>query len=614
MENISKFKILFSYPIRQPHLMSQVDYDLWENLYTLSNDMLVEVIFNLNPDAIVAQNYLLLQRIQELQIRSLLNESIILVYATNPESASFLKGVDDFHLVACEDTDLLEVKVLQHLEEQHNRMFSITPPKPISKDAPIAIIGAGIVNLITAFCLVQKGYKLVVYAADPTPYEEDRWKEYGCTLSGNDARIFSFNESRQHHYYGDPLLAAPIDQYRKSVPDNGWLCCPKEQLSTSDWKWIEEYESYPQWMYQKIQKEIIDFNKESYDLWNHLSKQHPELLEDTGYVNRLFRVYSTPEQYKKGIKAEQALGSFIRELNTMEIERLLPSLHEALRADAICGVIEVEGFGIHIHKLALKLIKVLEEKGTKFHWNESFDRIEFDRSGQVKAIRTGQRTIVADYFVVSPGVPRNDFLKGTSSHGKIGAMLGCWLTLPTDNVSELLYPIKVTRAGYASEEAASGANIIPGIDRQGNQVIHISSGHGFLGLDPHNLHADYIRDLSRAVHETAEDLFPSLYKKAQDSGMFNTSPRYCIRPWTPSCLGVFEGIPTVNNGLFIITGGHNTGGFAHSMSVANAVIQAFEGSSHPMHRLYHPDRLKSFFTPYGLPHHFSGSTTVLGSV
>jgi len=69
---------------------------------------------------------------------------------------------------------------------------------------------------------------------------------------------------------------------------------------------------------------------------------------------------------------------------------------------------------------------------------------------------------------------------------------------------------------------------------------------------------------------------------------------YCIWPWTPSGLGLFETAETSDGGLVVITGGHNTGGFARSPSVSRAVFAALRGHEHPMHTLYHPRRFRDF--------------------
>ena len=53
-------------------------------------------------------------------------------------------------------------------------------------------------------------------------------------------------------------------------------------------------------------------------------------------------------------------------------------------------------------------------------------------------------------------------------------------------------------------------------------------------------------------------------------------------------------LETKYGGKCIITGGHNTGGFAQSPAVAQAVLAAIQGRKHGMHHLYHPDRASAF--------------------
>jgi D-amino-acid dehydrogenase len=98
--------------------------------------------------------------------------------------------------------------------------------------------------------------------------------------------------------------------------------------------------------------------------------------------------------------------------------------------------------------------------------------------------------------------------------------------------------------------------------------------------------------LGQAVEETVRNLFPKA------SGM-SAAPTHrdemktCVRPWTATGLGIFENTGTDRDGSFIITGGHNTGGFAQAPAVAMAVLAAIEGRSHLMHTLYHPQRMET---------------------
>jgi D-amino-acid dehydrogenase len=113
-------------------------------------------------------------------------------------------------------------------------------------------------------------------------------------------------------------------------------------------------------------------------------------------------------------------------------------------------------------------------------------------------------------------------------------------------------------------------------------VLFCSSGHGFVGLRPGAVeHADLV-ELSRCILETARELFPDKVAAARGP----RPPSFCVRPWTPSGLGIFSARETARGGRFIVTNGHNTGGFSQAPEVAAAVARALEGMHHDMHALY----------------------------
>lgn len=591
-------KILFTYSIRHPNILREIRFIENEALINKSEEFIIQYIRNIQPSIVVSKNDDFINILIRLKNKNQVSKEIKIIKAFDHKKQHSKTNTynleSQVYMLEIDEPDLSEVRLLQLIEDIV--LGEINIPKierPARVGDSITLIGAGIVNLVIALFLVQKGYKVSLFDAGPEPYEEHLWKEYGCSFGGNDARIFSFNESRQHHYKGDPLIEINNQQYRNEISNDGWLCCPPNSLSNDVLSWIEEFERYPGWLFEKINREIINFNKESYQYWVELKQEIEEVFLDIGYVDKLFRVYESQKGYENGKKAELELGSKIRDLSKGDIIKELSCLKNALENKAISGAIEVKGFGVNIHKLMLRLISFLQKKGAIFHWNEKIQEICFDNNGSVQAVKGKSREIISDYYVLSPGVPINDLLAGTSTFGQIGAMVGCWLTLPNLE-PQLKYPLKVQRAGYASAESAAGANVIPAKNSCGDDVIYISSGHGFIGK-ANNIHINYVKDLEKAAHETAKKLFPVAYRKAQSLGILGNSIRYCIRPWTPSCLGIFEMLSTASGGMMVIAGGHNTGGFSQSTAVASAVISAFEGNYHTMHHLYHPKRTRNFF-------------------
>jgi hypothetical protein len=83
----------------------------------------------------------------------------------------------------------------------------------------VTLVGAGIVNLITALRLVRGGYDVTVYEKSPDPRENAHWTAYGCTRGGGDGRMFTLTEADSYNsraWPGNDLLTRPISEH-------GWL-------------------------------------------------------------------------------------------------------------------------------------------------------------------------------------------------------------------------------------------------------------------------------------------------------------------------------------------------------------------------------------------------------
>ncbi|MEA2498746.1 MAG: hypothetical protein QOH26_1151, partial [Actinomycetota bacterium] len=202
---------------------------------------------------------------------------------------------------------------------------------------------------------------------------------------------------------------------------------------------------------------------------------------------------------------------------------------------------------------------------------------------------TREKSWRASNYVISPGVYGGDLLHGTASEDKLQGVLGVWITIP--NLSpQMTHSIKSARKGHPAEDA----NITVTTDERERSVLVIGSGYGYTGLDPSSIDAEQLDLLYEATEDTARFLFPKGYEAAVEDGSLLASRRLCIRPWTASGLGLFEVQETDDGGRCIVTGGHNTGGFTQSLSVAQAVRATLLHRPHPMQELYHPNRLQGF--------------------
>jgi glycine/D-amino acid oxidase-like deaminating enzyme len=465
----------------------------------------------------------------------------------------------------------------------------------------VALIGGGIVNLITAYYLTTAGFAVTIFDRAPDPATRPDWRLLGCSAGGGDSRIFSLNESRHHLANSRHYEDASGSPFRRTIEENGWLAISPTTLGWADLEWIKRFESVPQKLAAQFNSDIISFNRESEPLWRDFIASHPSLFERSGLQRGLVRLYAAEDKYRRALDSERAIGALKRELSQHDLATELPVLQDAIDANSIRGSIEVSGFSVNIHALIGHLTKYLSSSGVRFCWNTRVDAVIRDNMGHVQGLRIGSNTIESKHFVLSIGAYSRHLLEGFESAQTIAPVIGMWLTLP--DVSPFLdRPLKITRVGFAANGAAEGANVVSGVDSEGRAVIHVSSGHGYIGIGNENrLYQDSF-GLRRAVEETAKAFFPRQYAAGFHSSDGISNSRTCVRPWTASGLGIFESLETSHHGSFVVTGGHNTGGFAQAPAIAMATLALLQRRSHPMHTLYHPMRLENLLLDVASAH------------
>lgn len=490
---------------------------------------------------------------------------------------------------------LIETLHSRQLDEACNRPIRIARKQ--ARQSPqehVLLVGAGAVNLLTAYYLREQQYRVSVIDANPDPRTTSSWLQLGCTHGGGDGRMFTLTESRYHLANYQNAYAEPAQPFQDGIAANGWLCQDRRELTGRDMEWITEYTQTPTWLTPVLNDDIISFNRQSAPLWDDLKQNCPSIFDGVGHTPTVLRVYSTREQFAAATVNEGRLGALKRVLDPTSLCREHPGLARAVQDGAIVGALEVVGFTVGIHRFSAKLLGLLEASGVDFRWNQRVTGVAKNGNSQIRCLRAGEASIEADHYVISPGAYGGSLLNGMVCGEQISGIVGAWLSLPNTE-PRLAASMKISRVGFAASGAAEGANVI--VDSStGGEYIHISSGHGYFGRDRETIDMNRIDELFRVVEETAGRYFPAAYEAAKRSGLLSSSRRYCVRPWTPSGLGIFEMAPTHKGGVAIVTGGHNTGGFAQSPSVAQAVLAALRGEVSDMHRAYHPERLRRFLT------------------
>jgi glycine/D-amino acid oxidase-like deaminating enzyme len=484
------------------------------------------------------------------------------------------------------------VQALTIAERTWNEAMSTAPPATPSTERSVTLVGGGIVNLVTALQLVRHGYDVSLFDKAPDPRINADCAEYGCTRGGGDGRMFTLTEADSYNSRSLHPDGTSNNLLTHSVTEDGWRISKPGDPLDLERRWAEQFHRLPPWLANSYNNDIFAVNQEAKRQWADLMRSDPALFNDTtGYREGVLRLYMETEYFNRHITRNNEVGAIQRILDTSQVCDEYPALEDACKNGTVAGGIEVVGFTVNIHKFLSQLVDLLEDEGVQFHWKTQATGIEWAASGAAGGIETESGVVRSRHYVLSLGAYGNDLLRDTASHGKIQGMLGVWLTLP--NIEpQLTRSVKIARNGHRAEET----NVTLAADESGGlPTLICGAGYGWTGVDPHNVDSAELDTLFDALEDTLRRFFPRALEAARAAGALHNSRQLCVRPWTSSCLGVFERIETVRGGRLLVTGGHNTGGFTQSPVVAQAVLAAFEGRKHLMHTRYHPRRLENFY-------------------
>ncbi|MER6313209.1 FAD-dependent oxidoreductase [Streptomyces sp. NPDC001581] len=451
----------------------------------------------------------------------------------------------------------------------------------------VFLIGAGVVNLVTALHLADNGYRVTLVDRSPAPGAAG-WEEYGCTHAGDDARMFTFTEMDNYgnqDFHGD----AP-DWFRHSVEKHGWLTRDPETLTPQEQAWIDEFEGIPSWLARTYNADIFSLSAEAGREWTALRARFPRLFEDVVLTDDILRVYSDPAHLRASLARHRVIGAVLRELSPADLAREHPALAAAARGGTLAGGILVPGFTVNVHKFTRRAIELLTDLGGRFHWDTTVTGVRRGTDGAVTGFDSAVPVPEHAHVVASPGVHGAELLRGTPCEGLIHGVLGGWMRA-RNHTPALRNSLKVARRGHVTEDA----NVTVARDGDGREVLIVGSGYGYTGAagEPDERQLTAMR---AGVADTIERLFPDSDEPAASSHPHESYGfKYCVRPWTTTSLGLYHCEPLGPDGsLYVVTGGHNTGGFAQSPAIARAVLASLRGETHPMHTLYHPERYPAF--------------------
>ncbi|MFG2114641.1 FAD-dependent oxidoreductase [Streptomyces sp. NPDC048718] len=526
----------------------------------------------------------------------------------------------------------------------HTRTRARTPV-PAGPES-VLLVGAGIVNLVTAQRLQSAGYEVAVVDAGPDPRAGAPWRLYGTSRGGGNARMFTLTEMDDYHAKSPSDTVSP-SVFDRTPDDCGWdvrrhpdeppdpaarpggtrpdpvridtlrpeaarpgasrpgpahveptpsATAPTPSAAApaahspgaaaradAETAWVRDFKSVPPWLARTYNEDIFALNRRSERLWQRWMETRPDLFADVRLSHGILRLYEDPAHLEESARRQDEVGATLARYGPDEIRERFPALAGAV-PDAYAGGIMVRGFTVTVHDFMSALLTSLEAGGARLHFGRRADRILRTRHGEVSGVLTPYGVHRATHYVVSPGVTGGTLTRDAGALGQVQGVLGCWASLP-DLAPGLGHSLKVGRRGHLTEDA----NVTLGRDETGDRVLIVGSGYGWTGGDPDNIDERHLDLVQAALADTARRLFPAAYEAAGGEAGLMASRKHCVRPWTASNLGLFDLAPA-EDGVLVLTGGHNTGGFAQAPVIAEAVLSALRGRYHPMHTFYHPDR------------------------
>ncbi|MCT2593752.1 FAD-binding oxidoreductase [Streptomyces sp. N2-109] len=450
----------------------------------------------------------------------------------------------------------------------------------------VALVGAGVVNLVTGLRLLRAGHEVSVYDSAPDPRSGAHWMAYGASRGGGDGRMFTLTETDGYH---GNALSGPVP-FLREPKDNGWCLAVPSALREEERAWVRDNARIPPWLARSYTEDVLLFNQVAKESWDGLARSEAALFHDVGLRHGILRLYTDPGKLRAHFARQRHLSAARAVFSPAEVAERYPALGGACASGLLAGGFEVTGFTVQIHRFLARLIGLLEDGGAAFHWGQPVEALRGGPGAPLEGLCRAGVPVHADNYVLSPGVYGGDLLRGTATDGLVHGVVGTWLTLP--NVRPALRnSLKISRTGHLTEDANVTVTAGPG----GESTLVVGSGYGWTGADPTHIDPARLDVLHLAVEDTAATFFPEAFEEARRTDLLRRSRRHCVRPWTASSLPVLEVAPNAHGGLVVVTGGHNTGGFAQAPVVAQAVAAALHGEAHPMHTRYHPDRLRVFY-------------------
>ncbi len=358
----------------------------------------------------------------------------------------------------------------------------------------VAVIGAGVTGLTTAYELLDQGFEVTVfdrnrYAAMETSFANggqlsasnaEVWTQWGTVLKGikwmlqADAPLLVNPAPTLHKMRWMAEFLSNIPNYKANTIETVRLAIQARSV-----------------LFEMAEREGIDFDLEKRGILHFYERQKD--LAHARKVNELL--------------TEGGLDR--REVSTDEIREIEP----ALKGDIIGGFLTPSDSSGDIHKFTMGLAKACQRRGATLRFGAKVDRLDAI-GGKVQITEHGVREVY-DAVVVSAGVQSRDFAAQLGDRVNIYPVKGYSITVNLDDAESQAAAPWISLLDDRAKIVAS---------RFGANRLRIAGTAEFNGAN-RDIRADRIRPLT----EWCETHFPAISTE-------NVVPWAGLRPMMPSML------------------------------------------------------------------------------
>ena len=367
----------------------------------------------------------------------------------------------------------------------------------------IAVVGAGIAGITTAYYLARAGHTVNVYEAERYPAMKTSFANGGQVSVSNSEVWTTWSNVKKGIKW----------MFKKDAP-----LLMRPRLDWAQWKWMTKFLYHTaKGSYKKNTVDTIIMGLEARKLYEQI--QQEEALDFDQSKSGILHFYKDPKYFDNAVRAGELYRSagcewdILSELKTKSLDPALSNIE-----DIVGGAWTKDDFTGDIHKFCYQLTQVLETKyGVKFHFGYKINHIE--------------ELSFYDAVVIANGVGSTKLAKTAGDKLDVYPVKGYSITI--NNVDPKYLP----RVSLLDDEAKIVTSSL------GNRFR--VAGTAELAGENYDIRRDRIQPLLDWVHKN----FPNI-------NTHDYTQWACLRPMTPNMMPVVKQSRNKPNVFYHVGHGH----------------------------------------------------------